>query len=709
MSEVVALQPPYADMRTGDNAASVGQIVEMTKPPSSIRPTLPQELDEDVSALIDDCWNADPSLRPSFEVIVMRLRMVAKVAASSHRINVAELQDIMRPRTDKKQQQEEEHRQKVITLCKEIHEVLWHAQPGLWDERAAATLVRDDAMITALDPVLNDIVKAERGSKAIRSCGELMVANIEDGANVIPDPLLDDDIVIDFEKRQALLTARFSVSAAKAKTKKSSWSFDAKKEFDGLLEHALAEQAAASGAQQTPLAAAVAKRAGEGGGKATKKTKVVKKKKRKLRTRQGRGGGRAKKGSVEETFDYFLKAARFVRYGDGVRVLHPSVKLRLFGLMKQAQQGDCPVTSVFAAAIEEGKGSRSTASVSLQQLKRKAWASQKGKSRKEAMEEYVKTISEVAPQWRLANLIAGRQSNEDGIEKPRRMMWVIRVDFAKEKQEKDGGEEQEEGAGVAPSVAGIAQSSAGAQARAKSLQATSLHIVQSANASQTKAWFEDRASADEPGAKAGVDVVKEADLEKTDVDDDDGSKNKRSTSYLASLPKTLTADDCLVDVDRGLGKFKNIDDQNEHFVKEMLAMAREGRDKDDGWKLLARLEPESIDVHEREVPWSSVTQMRSRATASCGVDQVGDFLMGEYNSVREHFQGTKIKALREMVQSENADSVTLFEERRDGQLVRLCYQTLDFPWPLSPRDCLYTSVYLFVDKGVSTKETRVVG
>ena len=50
MSEVVTLQPPYADMMTGENGASLPQIVEMTKEPTSIRPTVSVALFESESA-----------------------------------------------------------------------------------------------------------------------------------------------------------------------------------------------------------------------------------------------------------------------------------------------------------------------------------------------------------------------------------------------------------------------------------------------------------------------------------------------------------------------------------------------------------------------------------------------------------------------------------------------------------------------------------
>ena len=105
MSEVVTLQPPYEDMMSGESPASMGHIVKMTQPPTSIRPTvsvaedgvvnsnpdqsawnsrtqlnpqLPDELNESLQTLICDCWNAEQSLRPSMEVILLRLRMVVQ-------------------------------------------------------------------------------------------------------------------------------------------------------------------------------------------------------------------------------------------------------------------------------------------------------------------------------------------------------------------------------------------------------------------------------------------------------------------------------------------------------------------------------------------------------------------------------------------------------------------------------------------------------
>ena len=77
----------------------------------------------------------------------------------------------------KGENEEDEEHEGVIALCQGIHDALWHSKGGLWNERAVKTLVREDTTITACDPVLHDILEGERGTKAIRSCGHLMIVS----------------------------------------------------------------------------------------------------------------------------------------------------------------------------------------------------------------------------------------------------------------------------------------------------------------------------------------------------------------------------------------------------------------------------------------------------------------------------------------------------------------------------------------------------
>ena len=98
-------------------------------------------------------------------------------------------------------------------------------------------------------------------------------------------------------------------------------------------------------------------------------------------------------------------------------------------------------------------------------------------------------------------------------------------------------------------------------------------------------------------------------------------------SFFNAIPKDLTIDDCIVDVGEGVERFKTMEEQNEHFCERMIAMARDGHDEEDGWAKVTRLEPEGIDVFEREVKWSTTPQMRSRWMASCGLQKVAQYFL----------------------------------------------------------------------------------
>ena len=121
--------------------------------------------------------------------------------------------------------------------------------------------------------------------------------------------------------------------------------------------------------------------------------------------------------------------------------------------------------------------------------------------------------------------------------------------------------------------------------------------------------------------------------EKDDVDDDgnviakveESEPEKELDPFLASIPTDLTTADCIVEVDGANGQFKTIDEQHEFFVKKMRRMARQEHDEEDGWAFYSRVEPEGVDVFERQVDWSPVSQLRSRWTARCGVDTFGEY------------------------------------------------------------------------------------
>ena len=132
---------------------------------------------------------------------------------------------------------------------------------------------------------------------------------------------------------------------------------------------------------------------------------------------RGRGVVWARRGSItlsvgEMTFDYTntslyttttLLRPQFVR-GHGTAAIHPGAKLRLLGLLMQAQKGDCP-TETKGSDGEDSvgrSGAGSNSAEKLQSLKAKAWLAAKGKQREKAMEEYLELLQSLAPNWKVA-------------------------------------------------------------------------------------------------------------------------------------------------------------------------------------------------------------------------------------------------------------------------------------------------------------------
>ena len=152
----------------------------------------------------------------------------------------------------------------------------------------------------------------------------------------------------------------------------------------------------------------------------------------------------------------------------------------------------------------------------------------------------------------------------------------------------------------------------------------------------------------------------------------------------------------------------------------MTAMARDGHDEEDGWTKLSRLEPEGIDVFERKVSWSQTRQLRSRWTASCALEKVGEYyLAGEsikkklwdgesffqssalmslrslapfsFPLLRLYFFGThevatymcpgeKNKALQKLKDQYEAGIIFVHRTERQHYVIR--YATIQAPWPV---------------------------
>ena len=135
-----------------------------------LRPSLPETLDPDFKILIQDCWNANPSLRPSCPVIMLRLE--ALVATKSFR----ERRTVLL-----------ENDTGAISLCRALNDLLWRHGPGEWDGAEAARLIFKDATVTAVDGTLSKILSSERGPTSVKSLAWLMFGGIEDGATISPE------------------------------------------------------------------------------------------------------------------------------------------------------------------------------------------------------------------------------------------------------------------------------------------------------------------------------------------------------------------------------------------------------------------------------------------------------------------------------------------------------------------------------------------
>ena len=86
-------------------------------------------------------------------------------------------------------------------------------------------------------------------------------------------------------------------------------------------------------------------------------------------------------------FAAFNKAVEYIRSSPPTEV-SDEVKLKVYGLYKQATFGDCP---------PQGRNDEVTV---VQQLKNNAWCSNTGMDRDEAMEDYIALLDDIVPEWR---------------------------------------------------------------------------------------------------------------------------------------------------------------------------------------------------------------------------------------------------------------------------------------------------------------------
>ena len=446
--------------------------------------------------------------------------------------------------------------------------------------------------MTATNATLREILCTEKGPSCIKSLAWMMFAGIEDGAKIIIEPLLDSDVTFNLEKNSALIAINFGV---KVPQKLHQWTGKDKREFDDL-EEALAEAERAMEAHGAEaLQEAVSKSAREVAALNSASVRKItlnnekQKKKKKHRTLQDRwrqrGQGRKKK--KDDPFSIFVKAAKFVR-GMGAGTIHPSAKLRLFGLLMQAQRGNVPEGDTLvgvSASLQSQIGSLTGSALALQKLKLRAWRSQKDKGRENAMKEYVELVTSLAPQWKVAHILGAHSSVKEN--KPKSMMWVLKVNYR----------ELTEDAALA--AATIKRSLSTSIHR---YRVTSIEILQSSNAAGARLWTEEKMVTEKvKGEKkaGGVDSASgglggEGVGEEEEAEEDE-EEAKEEDLFVATIPKDLSLSDCIVDK----AKFKTIEKQRAFFQTRMREMSRTYRYEEDGWNFYCKTRSHALAESEQ--------------------------------------------------------------------------------------------------------------
>ena len=427
MSELLALRAPYSDMMKnddGDSILSMDQITAMTmRKDGGVRPSLPDDIDAGMLSLVRRSWSSDASLRPSFSSILFHLDEMSHARNRSFKLRGGKQVDDKLTTTTK---------QSAASLCRRLHNLLTHYKPTEWSERKAATVVDANASITAKDVTLNEVLSLEKGPTCIKALGWVMFGGLEKGAQITPEPLVDeDDIVVDVEKKSALVYIHFAI---KVKAEAQEETEDYENAFDGLQRALREAERAVSSEGKVKLETAVAQAAASEQGRQKPKRKLGLKKKKKKKKEAGMMS------KEDRQLMRFIKATRYVR-GVGADKIHPSAKVRLFGLRMQAQHGDATPESIPGAlsvgaesapknskdgkAVE--KSFKAGSAVSVQKLKLRSWSAVKGKSREDAMSEYLDLLGSIVPQWRVAHVLGAHESMQD--DKPRMMLWVLNVSF----------------------------------------------------------------------------------------------------------------------------------------------------------------------------------------------------------------------------------------------------------------------------------------
>ena len=444
--------------------------------------------------------------------------------------------------------------------------------------------------VTAVDETLAAVLGSRKGPDSVKALGWMMFGGLEDGAEIVPEPLLDEHIICNAKDKYVLITFNFAV---KALERENEWTLSDTRGFDALGK-VLADLRGSLQAEPTAEAKALKEAVARGNLVENEKPGTSK-----LHRRTGlkrKPTKRKKSFTKSKELTSFVKAARYVR-GPGAARIHPSAKLRLFGLMMQAKKGDAPHKrdEEVQGGGDESTDERQaeiTAAETLLRLKRKAWEAERGKDRKVAMNEHVAFLTSLAPQWRVSTILRAHESLKQS--RPRHMRWTLKVEFEKRSMEKVLSFSNElrssRGSGRAPSLA-LSSSSSSLTSR---LCAKRISVLQGSDGDgNALLWI------DEQGVGKG---------ERASPAEGSASRRKKDAlaqvdPFVAGMPTDLSLGDCIVDKIA----HKSLEAQRAFFEKNMRHMAREGHDKDDGWTFYGKTSAKGVaaanqlKIHSRQV------------------------------------------------------------------------------------------------------------
>ena len=384
MSEVVTLRRPYSDMQRDQTDMIIvpwSKIVQMTID-EGLRPTLPQEIDPEMKALIEDCWEENPALRPSATVVTNRLRKIlVKIGAG----DTGEFKQVLSGLRDLDSSAKLERMEKIVDtdeavqLCTSLSALLFKAgQADELDSKIASKIISPSATASSTDTIVDALLRELEGTPAMIEVGRMIYSGLSGReATIEPEPLLKGDILYEVKTGLALVTLRFAQTFAPVNAPPKAPPNKTPRGMAGL-EAALAE---ATESQKDVALAFALSAAGD-------------KKKARLRSARQRPRSELKRKLKKKTkknelpdfvaslFETFIKASRFVRFS-GAEKIPPSATVALTALFLQAQNGDYAKGKADSIPVGATRSSRCVHKASTA-----AWTKVQGKSRVECMKEY---------------------------------------------------------------------------------------------------------------------------------------------------------------------------------------------------------------------------------------------------------------------------------------------------------------------------------